>query len=186
VEAKPETKPLRWSRRSVLVAVGLTPAVLFSLKVSATDHEQIDAWAKDPDNHVHPDDQAKFVLACGHLWNAVVHAMGGPQMMDDQAAVLRAALDKSAKKIRDKLIRFPANGYDDKTMSCAAICGYLCAQEAGQKKVTSDMFNCAWRETHDYMESVVARADTGASTAGGTSTGVGGTAGGTRDFGLAC
>jgi hypothetical protein len=148
------SKPVRLSRRTILVAIGLTPAILVSLKASANDYDQIVAWAKDPKNHV-PDDpivRAKFVIACGHLWNACVFAMGGPEMMPEPSAVLAEALNKSAIPIRNQLDKFPADGYDERTMGCGGICGYFCAQEAQQKAaVTPEVFDKAWQRAYDYF-----------------------------------
>jgi hypothetical protein len=162
-----ESKPFRLSRRSVLVAIGLTPAVLFSLKANAADLHQIEAWAVDPTHRVHPDVQAKFIKACEHLWNAAVYAMGGAGQMDNQSAVLDMALEKSGPKILEKLTRYSPLGYDDATMGCAGICGYFCAEKAGTKKVTAEIFEAAWDQTYEKVHTIATRA-------------------GRQDFGLAC
>ena len=142
--------PVRLSRRAILVAVGLTPAILASMKASAGDTGDIVTWAQS--HGVAPDDLGKFVLACSHLWNACVFAMGGAQKLSPSSSlVLATALGKSGGFVKDKLGKFPPDGYDEGTMGCGGVCGYFCSQGAIEGKVTPEVFAKAWDQAYAYF-----------------------------------
>jgi len=151
------SRPLGMSRRAMLVAVGLTPAVLFSLEASATAGSVITAWTNGSTNgvaNVPPADRAKFEKCAERLWSATRYAMGVP--LDTEDTVVLQALKLSSKALVTNLLSFTPEGFHQNTLGCAGMCGYLSTQQAHMAagKITPHIYKAAFWQVQAYIKSV--------------------------------
>jgi hypothetical protein len=136
----------------MLIAVGLTPAVLFSLEASADATAKIAAWAAA--NVPDPAKRTTFIKAAGHLWKATKYAMGSTPLLTEDTIVDQALL-LSAQNIVTNLDTF-IDGFHQNTMGCAGMCGYLCVQQAHMAggKITPLIYRAAFFQVQAYIASV--------------------------------
>lgn len=144
------------SRRAILAAAGVTPAVLMALSVSPEVKAQI-AEATDSTDLAN-DDGTKLAAIMGSLWATLSY---GAAFKDAQLGpgVLDVALEKSFQHLLDNLANFPDDGKDVTTLICAFVCGVHAGEKAGAgNKVTADQFKEAWDETKVTMAALLSRA----------------------------
>jgi hypothetical protein len=144
------------SRRAILAAAGVTPAVLMGLSVSPDVQAQIKSIASA--SGLANNDGIKLGAIMTSLWASLTY---GAAFKDAKlgAGILNAALGKSFQHIMDNLADFPPDGKDPTTMSCALICGIKAGEKAGAgNSITAQQFEEAWEETQTAMSLVLARA----------------------------
>jgi len=157
----------------MLVAAGLTPAVLLSLKANATRipaNVNLDAHMDDFINR-RPElgetggkawsaNQIKtFKLAGGALWSVARYAMGADNAVfvpfePDEEQIAITAIELSGPALSEKFGKFDERGYDPDTMGCAGMLGYLSRHGAliGGGKITPLVYTAAFWQVKAYID----------------------------------
>jgi len=156
-------KQHRMSRRAILAAAGMTPAMLLAIGVSEEMTAQVALAATATPSGT---DVEKYGKVCERLWSAFVKGAGTTPIGPN---VFNVAVNTASAKIVTNLAKFPDDGEDINTMFCSLRAGVKAAAKAGGGTISDQNFSDAYKEVHDEQGSLAAKLGMGQG-----------------DFGLAC
>ena len=140
------TEPKRMSRRAILAAAGVTPAVLFAAEVSAADARRIESQAtRSASAGVNV---AKYAKVWVHLYGAFALGVSKVTGVGIGGEVLDRAFALSGQKIQQNLAGFSTDGHETQTLVCAFLCGVFAASlthsSPTPKVIDVATFETAW------------------------------------------